>query len=1376
MTYKLALVVSAVLRTPVRRPSPRLLPAALALLLATVFATPAQADDPPQCTAGSTAVSAYSGAGIVADCTTLLGLKDELRGTEPLNWSVDTAMADWHGVTVSGNRVTELDSDGKEFTGSIPSELAQLTSLTKLELFSLRTEGIGFLSGSIPPELGQLTNLVTLYLHNISVTGSIPPELGQLTNLVTLDLAWNDKLSGSIPPELGQLKNLETLDLSSGDRDVAKLGGSIPPELGGMTSLKKLDLKGIQLTGSIPRELGQLKNLEELALSYNRLTVCIPIALSEFKTTINPQRGDVNLSVCPNVAPVFSSANAISVAENAIAVVAVAATDADAADSITGYAITGGADQALFDIDAGTGALTFTSAPDFDAPADADTDNDYLVEVTATSGTSEREKTAVQTITVTVTDVDEPPSAPAMPTISSVTASGFTVTWTAPANTGPAITDYAVQYRVSGDRAWTNAGHSGTVTSVTVTGLTVGTAYEVRVRATNAEGTSAWSGTATATITTAPNAAPTFSSAASFTVAEDTATVGTVAATDADASDSITGYAISGGADRARFIITSAGALSFRTAPNYEAPTDANTDNAYAVDVTATSGTSPRALTATYTITVTVTDVDGEAPSAPSTPRISSVTATGFTVSWAAPANTGPAITDYDVQYRVSGDTAWTDAGHSGTARRLRLTGLTVDTAYEVQVRATNAEGTGAWSASATATPVPANAAPTFSTGNAFTVAEDTTAVGRVRATDADASDRITGYAISGGADRAKFTISSGGALSFRTAPDYEAPTDADTDNVYEVVVEATGGVGKRALSATQNITVTVTDRSDTPSAPAAPTISNVTASGFTVTWTAPANPGPAITDYDVQYRVSGDTAWTDARHSGTALSMTLTGLTAATVYEVRVRATNADGTGAWSATATATTAAVDTAAERIESVTETVQPEVMRAMVSGTLDVVMQRLERPEDGEPRVRVAGQSSLVDLVRSHEAELKGESEMDWMRALGASSFSLPLSEQELPGSGGEIEVWGRGAWRSLSGGSAKDVKWNGAVLSAHLGADWRPLPKLLAGMALAWHDGAMDYEAAEGAKGKSRNWMLSIHPYLGWAPGEDSSLWMSLGYGRGAVEVDDEEVTGEQSGISELWMIGAGGRARVLSSEGWLGGETSSLDVKGEGWISRTDVKGNGGMLADRAFDAQRVRVVLEGAHQRRLWSGPVLTPVLELGVRLDGGDGETGLGVETGGGLRFADATARLSSEVKVRGLVVHQGALGEWGVSGMLRYAFGAGGRGLSFSVTPSIGTPESGTARLWERGVDEASSAAANKATALRLGSELGYGLPLFGDAGVLTPYGRVAWSAEYARYRLGVRLERPPALSVGGAIERSETTTDADHRILLNGTLRW
>jgi hypothetical protein len=91
-------------------------------------------------------------------------------------------------------------------------------------------------------------------------------------------------------------------------------------------------------------------------------------------------------------------------------------------------------------------------------------------------------------------------------------------------------------------------------------------------------------------------------------------------------------------------------------------------------------------------------------------------------------------------------------------------------------------------------------------------VAENTTAVMTVTATDADLPAQTLSYSIVGGADAAKFAInSSTGALSFVTAPDYEAPTDAGGNNVYDVTVQASDGT----LSSTQAIAVTVTAAND---------------------------------------------------------------------------------------------------------------------------------------------------------------------------------------------------------------------------------------------------------------------------------------------------------------------------------------------------------------------------------------------------------------------------------------------------------------------------------------------------------------------------------------------------------------------------------
>ena len=67
-------------------------------------------------------------------------------------------------------------------------------------------------------------------------------------------------------------------------------------------------------------------------------------------------------------------------------------------------------------------------------------------------------------------------------------------------------------------------------------------------------------------------------------------------------------------------------------------------------------------------------------------------------VSWSEPENTGPPITDYDVQVREEGTGGFTGALHEGPGRTLTLSDLEAGTLYEVQVRATNEEGTSGWS------------------------------------------------------------------------------------------------------------------------------------------------------------------------------------------------------------------------------------------------------------------------------------------------------------------------------------------------------------------------------------------------------------------------------------------------------------------------------------------------------------------------------------------------------------------------------------------------------------------------------------------------------------------------------------------------------
>jgi Ca2+-binding RTX toxin-like protein len=212
-------------------------------------------------------------------------------------------------------------------------------------------------------------------------------------------------------------------------------------------------------------------------------------------------------------APVITSngggdSAAASIPETSATVGIVRATDADAGTKLS-YSISGGADAALFSIDATTGALRFKTAPNFEAPKDASADNVYDVVVQVSDGSL----TDMQALAVTVTDVNEAPV---------ITSNG------------------------GGD-------------------------------------------------------------VARVTILENSKAVTTVRATDVDAGTTLT-YSISGGADAALFKIdATTGALSFKTAPNFEAPADAGRDNVYDVVVQVSDG----ALVDTQAIAVTVTNVGG---------------------------------------------------------------------------------------------------------------------------------------------------------------------------------------------------------------------------------------------------------------------------------------------------------------------------------------------------------------------------------------------------------------------------------------------------------------------------------------------------------------------------------------------------------------------------------------------------------------------------------------------------------------------------------------------------------------------------------------------------------------------------------------------
>ena len=273
----------------------------------------------------------------------------------------------------------------------------------------------------------------------------------------------------------------------------------------------------------------------------------------------------------------------------------------------------------------------------------------------------------------------------------------------------------------------------------------------------------------------------------------------------------------------------------------------------------------------TVTVNIAVTDLL-EKPDSPAAPTVEEGQhANTLDVTWTEPSNTGPEISNYHIQYRKSGETAWERWPQLPSADTgITIAGLLTDTEYQVQVRAYNDEMWSDWSDLGEGRTADNNS-PEFADGATTerAVAETpgdqtenaTRAVGAaVTATDPDAGDTVN-YSLQG-SDAAHFDIDAAtGQIRTKTGASY----DHEAQETYNVEVLARDDRSMDEGHAAIEVTVTIEDIDEPPVKVDTPTFSNTGRYQTTVSWTAPGNTGrPAISHYEVQYKRDSDGAYSN--------------------------------------------------------------------------------------------------------------------------------------------------------------------------------------------------------------------------------------------------------------------------------------------------------------------------------------------------------------------------------------------------------------------------------------------------------------------------------------------------------------------------------
>ena len=480
------------------------------------------------------------------------------------------------------------------------------------------------------------------------------------------------------------------------------------------------------------------------------------------------------------------------------------------------------------------------------------------------------------------------------------------------------------------------------------------------------------------------------------------------------------------------------------------------------------------------------------------------------------------------------------------------------------------------------------------------------------------------------------------------------------------------------------------------------------------------------------------------------------------------------------------------------------------RTAAEHVLDGVQARLSSPRNPGMQANVAGlwnlgtaadtrSDTLADTPADTALAAPGEAPQDGLRAHSdwiegglagtdpGTSAALNLTARDLiTGSafavtgetgGGFAAVWGRGAYSSFSGQDS-GVTLDGELTTAMLGADYAS-GRWIAGVSLSVSEGEGTY-GLDGKEGELDSSLTGVYPYVGYDINERLSAWGVAGYGKGNIKLTQPDTTETiRTGI-DLAMVAVGARGDLMPRTEAAGFD---LALTTDALMVRTTSAAADGLAASAA-DVSRLRLGLDGSWLVALDSGASLTPSIGIGMRHDGGDAETGFGIDLGGGLAYADEQSGLGLELNARALLAHEDEnFREWGVSGALIFdPDPSSDRGLSLSVGPSWGASSTGGAEAL-LGPETMSGLALDNTPPPggRLGVEAAWGFPALAGRYTGTPYLGLGLREGGRDLRLGWRLGavRREGLELALGLEGTRLESNGrspEHGATVRLMLRW
>ena len=411
---------------------------------------------------------------------------------------------------------------------------------------------------------------------------------------------------------------------------------------------------------------------------------------------------------------------------------------------------------------------------------------------------------------------------------------------------------------------------------------------------------------------------------------------------------------------------------------------------------------------------------------------------------------------------------------------------------------------------------------------------------------------------------------------------------------------------------------------------------------------------------------------------------------------------------------------------------TQIVSSELMRAAGETSLETIAHRIRQGLSNNQgySLEVGGKSSLPELLKKG-GEYVNEYSSDLLSFFDDSSFSMTLLSNDL--STIPTTLWGRGDLSHFNLNSTKlNEIWSGDLFTAQLGLDSLIGDELLAGFSTSASEGDLEIENSGNDETSIFASTATISPYFGWSSENHlSEFQVMANFVSGSFKYEQENYEPELVN-SNIYLVAANGRKQLFSSKNFLGGE-SSLSLNGESWVMRQTLGSENGLFGQAPTWFHQMQLDSEFSQKFKFSDGAILNPKMSIGLHLDEQDNQSLFDLKFRSVTEFSlpiglslSGTGQLSLNEKNK--------IQNQTISSQFKYDKFNDDLGLNLMAQSNWGTSHmDNTAILTNNNHFENIIDSQDSSSQIHFTSEIGYGISLLDNRGILKPFSRFELSNE-------------------------------------------